>query len=119
MLDKRTDAVLKALHKKVPSGFAVLTKTEISSSLPPSLRPSDGLERTLSFLQENDYIEMKYQDKDDVCLCLTVKADSYLSSEQRSEKADIAAKQLWILFIGMFLAAFLGSFLATLFANIG
>lgn len=120
MLDKKSETLLSALKQVVPSGYKVLTKSEVIDMMPVKMQGNrQTLDEQLTFLYNNGYIDIKYRDKDEVCLCLTLKADSYFSTERnRVEKARITNSQLWILFGGMFLAAFLGAFVATLIAKL-
>lgn len=113
MLDKRSAAILNILRQKVPSGYAVLSKSEIASSLPQKMRADEKvLAKTLLFLKENKYVEIKYQDKNEVCLALTAKADAYFFDKPQAERTSLAATQLWILLGGVFLAAFFGALIA-------
>ena len=120
MLDKKSEILLSALKQVVPSGYKVLTKSEVIDMMPVKMQGNrQTLDEQLTFLYNNGYIDIKYRDKDEVCLCLTLKADSYFSTERnRVEKARITNSQLWILFGGMFLATFLGAFVATLIAKL-
>lgn len=120
MLDKKYENVLAALQRLAPVGYTVLTKSEITQQLPKrtdvGTRDISGI---LGYLKDNDYIDVKYQDKDEVCLCLTVKTETYFRTERKHvEKAQIANGQLWILLGCVFLAAFLGAFVATLIGNL-
>ncbi len=113
MLDKRSVAILNILRQKVPSGYAVLSKSEIAAELPQKVHADEKmLAKALLFLKENKYIEIKYQDKNEICLSLTAKADSYFFDAPQAERTSLVATQLWILLGGVFLAAFLGALIA-------
>lgn len=114
MLDKKMTAVLKMLSEKVGYGYKVVKKQTLLDALPKRLKINDDtFNSILTYLKQNDYVVVKYQDKDDVCLTLTVKAESYLEGEQEvAVKSKIATGQAAALFIGVFLAAFLGTFVA-------
>ena len=120
MLDKKSEILLSELKRIVPNGYKVLTKSEIIDMLPVKMQGnSQSVDEQLTFLYNNGYIDIKYRDKDEVCLCLTLKTDSYLSTERnRVEKTRITDGQLWLLFGGMFLAAFLGALVATLIGKL-
>lgn len=120
MLDKKSEILLSELKRIVPNGYKVLTKSEITDMLPVKMQGNrQSVDEQLTFLYNNGYIDIKYRDKDEVCLCLTLKTDSYLSTERnRVEKTRITDGQLWLLFGGMFLAAFLGAFVATLIGKL-
>ena len=120
MLDKKTDAVLQLLIKKCGNTYKVLDKKQILSELPPKMHiDAQGLSAIVAFLKENDYIDVKYQDKDEICISTTVKAESYMEGEKdMTQKAKITNGQVGILWLGVFLAAFIGSLLAALIAKL-
>lgn len=120
MLDKKTDAVLELLTQKVGNSYKVLSKTQILEDLPQKLGiDMQGLLNIINFLKENEYVDVKYQDKDEVCLTTTVKAESYVEGEKEiTQKAKITNGQVGLLILGVFLAAFFGAFAATLIGKL-
>ena len=120
MLDKKTDAVLQLLTQKCGNTYKVLDKNQIVAELPKKLGIDvQGLLAIIAFLKENEYVDVKYQDKDEICLCCTVKAESYTDGEKNMEqKAKITNAQVWVLWVGVFVMAFLGSFIATLIGKL-
>ncbi len=120
MLDKKMTAVLKMLSEKVGYGYKVVKKQSLLDALPKRLKINDDtFNSILTYLKQNDYVVVKYQDKEDVCLTLTVKAESYLEGEQEvAVKSKIATGQAAALFIGVFLAAFLGAFIAEVISKL-
>lgn len=120
MLDKKMTAVLKMLSEKVGYGYKVVKKQSLLDALPKKLKINDDtFNSILTYLKQNDYVVVKYQDKEDVCLTLTVKAESYLEGEQEvAVKSKIATGQAAALFIGVFLAAFLGAFIAEVISKL-
>lgn len=120
MLDKKTDAVLELLTNKCGNSYKVLDKKQIVSQLPSKLNiDSQGFAAIITFLKENEYVDVKYQDKDEICLCCTVKAESYTEGEKNMEqKAKITNGQVGVLWIGVFVMAFLGSLIAALIAKL-
>lgn len=116
MLDKKSDAVLELLTTKAGNTYKVLNKSQLVAELPRKLDIDDqSLLNIITFLKENEYVDVKYQDKDEICLSATVKAESYVEGEKNiTQKATITSGQVTVLLIGMFLAAFVG----TLVANI-
>lgn len=116
MLDKKTDAVLTLLASKCGNTYKVLEKKQIVAELPKKLNlDAQGLLAIITFLKENEYVDVKYQDKDEICIACTVKAESYLEGEKdMTQKAKITNGQIGLLFLGVFLAAFIGSLIATL-----
>ncbi len=120
MLDKKMTAVLKMLSEKVGYGYKVVKKQSLLDALPKRLKINDDtFNSILTYLKQNDYVVVKYQDKEDMCLTLTVKAESYLEGEQEvAVKSKIATGQAAALFIGVFLAAFLGAFIAEVISKL-
>lgn len=115
MLDKKSNAVLQLLREKTANAYKVLNKNDILAELPQKLKiDMQGLLAIVTFLTENEYVSVKYQDKDEICIATTVKADSYLDGEKDlQQKAKISNAQVTWLFVGAFLAAFLGALLAS------
>ena len=115
MLDKKTDAVLELLAKKVGNSYKVLNKDQLLAELPKKLDiDMQGLLGIITFLKENEYVDVKYQDKEEICISTTVKAESYVDGEKNiTQKAKITNGQVGLLILGVFLAAFFGAFAAT------
>ena len=120
MLDKKTDAVLELLTQKCGNSYKVLEKKQILTELPSKLNvDAQGLAAIITFLKENEYVDVKYQDKDEICIACTVKASSYADGEKNMEqKANITTGQVGVLWIGVFVTAFLGSLIATLIGKL-
>ena len=120
MLDKKTDAVLELLTQKAGNSYKVLNKKQLLDELPAKYKiDSQSLLGIVTFLKENEYVDVKYQDKDEICICTTVKAESYAEGEKNiTQKAKITKGQLGLLLFGVFLAAFLGALVATLISHL-
>ena len=120
MLDKKTDAVLELLTHKCGNTYKVLDKNQIVAELPKRLGIDvQGLLAIITFLKENEYVDVKYQDKDEICLACTVKAESYTEGEKdMTQKAKITNGQVWLLWLGVFAAAFIGSLVATIIGKL-
>ncbi len=116
MLDKKTDTVLRLLMDKAKENYKVLNKKQLLAELPPKLHLDEqGMLATINFLKENEYVDVKYQDKDEICLATTVKASSYGENAGNViQRANISAKQAVLLTVCVFLAAFCGALLAIL-----
>ena len=120
MLDKKTDAVLELLNQKAGNSYKVLNKAQLLEDLPKKLDiDMQGLLGIITFLKENEYVDVKYQDKEEICICTTVKAESYVEGEKDiTQKAKITNGQAGILMLGVFLAAFLGGLVAALIGKL-
>ena len=119
MLDKKMEAVLQALLNLAGNSYKVLNKQGILQSLPRKLNiDSNTLGAIFSFLSENDFIDVKYQDKDEICLCTTIKAESYVTGDKMQQRASLSTKQNVWLTAGVFISSFLGAFVAILIAKL-
>lgn len=120
MLDKRTDAVLELLTEKAGNSYKVLNKNQILEELPKKLKIDlQTLLGIITFLKENEYVDVKYQDREEICICTTVKAESYAEGEKNiTQKATITHGQVSLLLLGVFLAAFLGTLVATILGKL-
>ncbi|MCM1289707.1 MAG: hypothetical protein NC132_04275 [Corallococcus sp.] len=120
MLNKKTEAVLNMLSTEVGYSYKVVKKQQLLDAMPKKQNLTlDELVSSVSLLKDNDYLTVKYQDKDEICLALTVKAESYLSGEQEpSPKAKMANGQAWLLVAATFVAAFLGALAAVLIGKL-
>ena len=120
MLDKKSTAVLQLLRDKTENAYKVLDKNDILKELPQKLKiDMQGLLAIITFLTENEYASVKYQDKDEICIATTIKADSYLDGEKdMQQKAKLTNAQTTFLFVGVFIAAFLGALIAGLIGKL-
>lgn len=71
MLDKRCLALLDVLNTEcASSGYKVVNMEELIFSMPASFGiDKEGVTECLSVLTEKEYISVKYQDENEVCLC--------------------------------------------------
>ncbi len=119
MLDKKTDAVLQSVAKLAGSGYTVLEKQQILQSLPTKYHADmENLCSILSFLKENGYVDVKYQDKESICLAVTVKAQNQMEGLKDTAGAKIVGNQFGLLLGLVCLASFVGAFLAVLLGKI-
>lgn len=120
MLDKKSNAVLQLLRDKTENAYKVLDKNQILADLPKKYKVDmQSLLAIINFLTENEYVSVKYQDKDEICIATTVKAESYLEGEKDlQQKAKISNGQATWLLVGVFLAAFLGALVASLIGKL-
>lgn len=120
MLDRKMTAVLTMLSEQVGYSYKVVKKQQLLEALPKKYQmDGDTFVSIVAFLKENEYVVVKYQDKDEICLTLTVKAETFLDGEKEmAVKSKITGGQVWFLFAGVFLAAFLGGLLAALIGKL-
>ena len=122
MLDKKTATVLNMLASEVGYSYKVVSKQHLTGALPTKYSlTAEELVAVITFLKDNEYLTVKYQDKDEICLALSVKAESYLSGyseEQPSMNTKVAKSQAWLLVSATFIAAFLGALAAVLIGKL-
>ncbi len=120
MLDKKTTAVLSMLAQEVGYSYKVIKKQTLISALPKKYSVDvESLVAIITFLKEKDFLVVKYQDKDEICLALSVKAESYLSGvDNPTSESQLPSKQVWLLFLGVFAFSFLGAFAAMLIGKL-
>ena len=114
MLDKKTATVLTMLSHEVGYSYKVVKKQQLLAALPKKQSlTEEELVATIGFLKDNEYLTVKYHDKDEICLALSVKAESCLSGEaEPSMKTKMTKGQAWLLVAATFIAAFFGALLA-------
>lgn len=112
MLDKRTGALLfqiNALCKE--GGYKIVEERELLSRLGDP-QDKESLERTLSYLKERGYIDIRYSEDGVYCLCPLPDGRLYFENVLRERSEDSRKKR------GTFLltlaGAFFGSFVGAL-----
>ena len=120
MLDKKTDAVLELLALKAGTSYKVLNKNQLLDDLPKKLKIDlQSMLSIVTFLSENEYVDVKYQYKEEICISLTVKAQSYIEGEKDiQQKAKITNGQVGLLFFGVILSSFFGALLEVFIGKI-
>ncbi len=119
MLDKKTNAVLQLLNEQAGEGYTVLEKQSLVALLPKKLGLDiEGFCSILSFLKEQGYVDVKYQDKESVCLSVTTKTHNHLEGLKETGGAKLVGKQFSLLLVCVGLCAFVGAFVATFLYNL-
>ena len=118
MLDKKTETVLQILAKNAQSGYTVLKKQPLIDLLPAKFSmDAKGFSSVVSFLKDQGYVDVKYQDKDSICLGLTTKARNHLDGLQDTKGAKLVGNQFGLLLALVGVCAFVGAFLAVVVAQ--
>lgn len=113
MLDKNTNTVLMLLSKQAGDGYIVLEKQPLLDALPKKIGLNmQSFCSIVSFLKEQGYVDVKYQDKDTICLCTTTKARNYFDGRKETSGTKLANKQFVSLLLCVGACAFVGAFLA-------
>lgn len=118
-LDKKSTALLNIFADKASDGYKILLKTEITNALPPSCKMDDDeLNAIVLFLKENEYVDVKYQDKEQICLCTTQKATAYQTGiTQIKQNLSVTKRQYGVFFVLMLVASFVGTLVAAFVAK--
>ena len=110
MLDNRSLALLNYINGEcVNSGYKIFSYSELVFALPKTLKSDkENVIESVNHLSSREYVTVKYQDGDEVCLCPTVKGRTVFETrlqnvidERRKEKK-------------YFLACLTGSFVGSL-----
>ena len=118
MLDKKTETVLQILAEKAKSGYTVLKKQAVLQLLPQKMAlDTKGFCSVVSFLKEQGYVDVKYQDRDTFCLGITTKARNHLEGLQDTKGAKLVGNQFGLLLVLVGACAFVGAFLAVVIAQ--
>ena len=119
MLDKSTAKFLKILAQTCADGsYKIIEKAELARDLSP--RDPSGLDKMISYLKDNEMVDVKYSDE--TVYCLTVLPRGRVTVEalhHNSPDAPPLANRTMLLLVGScFLAAVLGALIGTLIANL-
>lgn len=115
MLDKISAKLIKVLNKlSVKNTYNVLELREILNNLQDKNKMDEEvLLKNLEYLAEREFIDIKYSDENEVCLCLLPK--SRRVGDEMEEIAKIKKNYISLAIISSifgFAFAFLGAFLA-------
>ena len=112
MFDKRIYAVLAYLENQCPAGnYKVIDKCDIVAAMPKRFNIScEILDDIISFLTQREFLVLKYNDDEQVCVSLTAKGHSVLIERTKSiERPKFDNKIYYIVAVVAFLGALLGT----------
>lgn len=116
MLDRRTAILLEATNFLCERGYTVLEKKELQDYFPESLRPDeDSLRLMIEHLASQAYLDVRYADDVQVCLCPLPKGRIYF--EEREEKRKSELELLKRLLLASLVASFVGGLFGALLAG--
>lgn len=119
MLDKKTNAVLHLLSEQAGEGYNVLEKRALLQQIPEKFAlDMHGFCSIISFLKEQKYIDVKYHDKDTICLSVTEKTRNYLQGWKESTGTKLSNNQFVSLLLCVGACAFVGAFVAMLLGQL-
>lgn len=119
MLDKLCKKLLKILNELCgENNYSIIEITEIIEKMSGKI-DLDVLNKYISYLSENSYIDVKYLDSKQVCLALMPKAkgmeeENKIRRKNSNKYIRMSVMMSLISAISGFLGAFLGSFLFNL-----
>lgn len=114
MLDTKSALVLKILQKECHgSGYKVIDKSDIISSLPAKYKMSeDTLDHIITFLERSEYIHIKYDDENVYCLCVLNEIGPAAEKESKKEKP-----KMWLFLILTAFFSLIGGLLGSIIAK--
>ncbi len=118
MIDIKYLYILKILKNEIPNGnFALIESKDIIASLPNKYKLDiESISKALSYLERNEFINIKYADDGLYCLCILPKTDQILEKQIETKRKN--SKIYWIIILITFFSSFIGSLLATYLINI-
>lgn len=121
MLDLRSKEILKFLVDECNDGaYKIIDADEIIDSLPQNIRiDSENLTQTIKYLENREYISVKYADNQQFCLTPLPFGRQFVETEEiQNDKQKNFSKLSTKICFFVFIFAFLGSFLGILFFNL-
>jgi len=119
MLDKRTTQLLLKLMKYCQDGsYKIIEKTELAPD--KSAKALSESDRMISFLRDNELIDIKYTDDNVYCLTVMPKGRTAIENMRfkNRETQRLSGRTMCIMIVVCTLAAFVGAFLGTLVAGL-
>ena len=116
MLDKRSKSALRFFVEECSEGsYKILETEDIIRRLPKNLKvDAEGVAQIIKYLENGEYISVKYADTDPYCLCPLPFGRQFIESFDQEEKLRkqnkfSAIKNAVSAFIGSTLGAILGT----------
>ena len=115
MLDKKTTAVLKVLNKLAEgTAYKVVTTEDVLINLSQkSLYDMDSIHQIITFLEKQEYLNIKFSEDNTYCYSLSPKARIYLEQEHSKAKTKQTILPV-ITYVYTMIASFVGTMLALL-----
>ncbi len=120
MLDVRSSRLLNRINTLCTGGYKIVEESELLSCFPVSAGVGgEELQRMIAYLEERGYIDVKYADGGQYCLCPLPDGRLYFETA-REERTDLKRRRREMLLMtaaGAFFGAFLGALLVLLIAR--
>ncbi len=122
MLDYRTATLLRFVNERCKEGkYEIVESDELLSCFPPKAGMDDeNLKKTVNFLAEQGYLDIKYAEDGVYCLCPLPEGRLYAERVQSAKSDGKRRRRDMVLTtaIGAFVGAFVGSLVAVLIASL-
>lgn len=118
MLDQRTAILLEAVNFLCERGYTVLEQEELLDYFPESLRPdTDSMRHMLDHLSSQAFIDVRYCDDAQICLCPLPKGRIYFEEREEKRRGEqlLFRRVLLVSVIASFAGGFIGALLAGVF----
>ena len=117
MLDKRSKSALRFFVEECSEGsYKILETEDIIRRLPKNLKvDAEGVAQIIKYLENGEYISVKYADTDQYCLCPLPFGRQFIESFDQEEKLR---KQNKFYTIKNAVSAFLGSTLGAILGTL-
>ena len=116
MLDKRSKSALRFFVDECSEGsYKILETEDIIKHLPKNLKvDADAVAQIIKYLENGEYISVKYADADQYCLCPLPFGRQFIENidqeeNQKKQNRFFALKNGLTTFIGSLLGAFIGT----------
>lgn len=119
MLDKLNSKLIKILNCECTgANYKVIEIDGILNKMLKFKLDREGLIKNLEYLQEREFIDLKFAGDDELCLCLLPKGRLHSEESQKEKKINLAYFKLAVVSgIVSAICAFIGGFLANLLFN--
>ena len=116
-LDKRSEKLLKYINNLGGESYKVIELVEILDKLPKKYHYTiKDIQNILKFLEEREYIDIKFVDDKNMCVAALPKGRTYFENILQQNQITKAYRRLFISsMIVSGLMAFLGALIATYF----
>lgn len=118
MLDTKCAQMLKTIQRECGDGsFKIFTNEDLCTDLPQTEDPPapEVVAEMIRFLEEREFIQVKYRDDSSYCLTVLSKGRLYEENESERRREKLSFRKFVIVsFASGFLGAFCGVLLAIL-----